>query len=81
MIFVKDDLGRFQFINRKFENLFHITNEQIQGKTDRDVFPKELADAFCQNDIEVLTCGVPSGVQDRRRSDRHKQSGLLPHCR
>src|SRR5262249_30573511 len=43
----------------RYEKLFKITKEDIVGKTDYDVFPKEASDAFRANDLQVLkSCGV-----------------------
>ncbi len=55
VIYVKDTQGRFTFINQKFEELFHITREEIAGKTDFDLFPKDFAREFSKNDKKVLT--------------------------
>ena len=55
LIFLKDVAGRYLFINKYCEELFQISNEQIRGKTDYDVFPKEIADAFVLNDQKVIT--------------------------
>ncbi|MBF0342970.1 MAG: PAS domain S-box protein [Nitrospirae bacterium] len=54
VIFLKDTEGRYLLINRQYEELFHITKFGIIGKTDYDVFPKELADNFRENDMTVL---------------------------
>jgi diguanylate cyclase (GGDEF)-like protein/PAS domain S-box-containing protein len=54
VIYVKDLEGRFLLINRRFEELFHITREAILDKTDHDLFPKERADAFRVNDFQAL---------------------------
>ncbi len=54
VIYVKDTQGRFTFINQKFEELFHITREEIAGKTDFDLFPKAFAEEFAKNDQKVL---------------------------
>lgn len=59
VIYVKDVEGRFLLINRKFEKLFHISNEKIVGKTDFDIFPKENAQAFKENDLEALRSDTP----------------------
>jgi PAS domain S-box-containing protein len=64
LIFIKDAAGRFQFVNHQFERLFNITNEQIQGKTDRDLFPPEIADAVRQNDLQVLSSGIPLEIEE-----------------
>lgn len=59
VIYVKWADGRYIMINSRFEKLFHITQEQMRGKTDHDIFPKEIADAFRQNDLRVLSTKGP----------------------
>jgi PAS domain S-box-containing protein len=54
VIYVKDIGGRFLFINHRFEQLFHLTTEQIIGHTNHEIFPREIADAFRANDLHVL---------------------------
>ena len=54
VIYAKDTEGRYQLINRRFEQLFDITMQEVKGKTDFDVFPTEQATKFHQNDIAVL---------------------------
>ncbi|KCZ71451.1 PAS domain S-box [Candidatus Methanoperedens nitroreducens] len=59
VIYVKDTQGRYIMVNRRYENLLHIKSEQIKGKTDYDIFPKEMADAVRANDQKVLQARVP----------------------
>ncbi len=59
VIYVKDVDGRYLLINERFETLFNISKEDIVGKTDYDVFPKEAADAFQDNDLKVLKQDEP----------------------
>lgn len=54
VIFIKDLEGRYMLINNRYEKLFRITQEQIKGKTDYDLFPKEVADAVRLADMEVI---------------------------
>mgnify|MGYP001164768588 CR=1 FL=1 len=54
VIYVKYTDGRYLLINRRFVHLFHLTTDQIVGRTDHDLFPKDIADAFRANDVEVL---------------------------
>ncbi len=54
VIYVKDADGRFLFTNRRFEQLFHLSTEQIVGHTNHEIFPREIADAFRANDLQVL---------------------------
>lgn len=59
VIFLKDIQGRYVLVNRQYEELFHITRERIVGKTDYEIFPKEMADAFRANDLKVLEAKTP----------------------
>lgn len=52
-IFIKKINGEYVLINKQFETLFHISNEEIIGKTDHDFLPKEVADASRNSDLEV----------------------------
>ena len=54
VIYVKYRDGRYLLINRRFEQIFHLTTEQIVGRTDHEIFPKDIADAFRANDVAVL---------------------------
>ena len=59
VIYVKDVEGKYLFINKKYEDLFGVTKEMVKGKTDHDIFPSHMADAFRANDIEVLKANAP----------------------
>ncbi|MCG8405772.1 MAG: PAS domain S-box protein [Phycisphaerales bacterium] len=54
VIYLKNTLGQYLLINRRFEQLFHTTREHLVGKTDYDLFPKESADVFRANDRKVI---------------------------
>lgn len=64
VIYLKDADGRHVFVNRRFEALFHVDNENVRGKTDHDLFPKEIADAYRSNDLKVLREGVPHELEE-----------------
>ncbi|MCG6553298.1 MAG: PAS domain-containing protein [Candidatus Magnetominusculus sp. LBB02] len=53
VIFLKNMEGRYMFINSRYEQLFHVTKDGVVGKTDYDIFPKELADNLRANDMEA----------------------------
>ncbi|MEK6323162.1 MAG: PAS domain S-box protein [Acidobacteriota bacterium] len=59
VIYLKDRHGRYILINRRFGTLFHVTDQEVMGKTDYDLFPREMADAFRANDLKVLEAGAP----------------------
>jgi PAS domain S-box-containing protein len=54
VIYIKDNQGKYLFINRQFETIFQIPREQILGKTDLELFPAEIAVQLTRNDREVL---------------------------
>lgn len=57
VIYVKDIEGCYLLINRRFEELFHVSREDILGKTDFDIFPKEMAEVFQAFDHKVIAAG------------------------
>jgi PAS domain S-box-containing protein len=54
-IYVKHLSGRYLLVNRRYEELFHATLEDILDKTDYDLFTKEHADAYRAVDERVAT--------------------------
>jgi PAS domain S-box-containing protein len=57
VIYVKAVDGRYITINHIYEQLFHITRKEIVGKTDYDIFPKEIADNIWVVDKQVWENG------------------------
>lgn len=57
-IFIKDVEGRHLFVNRRFEELNHVERAHVLGKTDHDLFSRDVADTFRANDRAVLAAGT-----------------------
>ena len=76
VIYLKDTQGRYLLVNRRFEALFHITREQVTSKTDYDLFPKEMADAFRANDLKVLAAAAPLEFEEIAPHDGSLQTYL-----
>ncbi len=64
VIFMKDAEGRYLLINRQYELLFHISKSEIIGKTDYEIFPKDMADVFSHNDQQVITAQCHVEVEE-----------------
>lgn len=64
VIFIKDTEGRYLMVNSRYEKLFHVNKNEITGKTDHDVFPKEIADVFRVNDKKVLKANKPLELEE-----------------
>jgi two-component system, sensor histidine kinase and response regulator len=65
VIYLKNKQGQYLLVNRCFEELFHVSSQQIVGQTDHDVFPRELADAFRANDLKVMEAGQPLECEEQ----------------
>ena len=59
VIYVKDLQGRYLLVNQKHESLFNVNRMSIKGKTDFDIFPREIAEKFRRNDTAVFDAGAP----------------------
>ncbi|MFU8788706.1 MAG: EAL domain-containing protein [Methylobacter sp.] len=64
IIFMKDVSGRYIHVNRLYEELFHIDNATIQGKTAYDIFPQDIADTIRRSEQEVILSGQPLEVEE-----------------
>jgi len=64
VIFMKDHLGRYEFINNRFEELFHVDRESFLGKSPYDLYPREVADKLMANDRTVRADGRPVTVEE-----------------
>jgi PAS domain S-box-containing protein len=54
VIYVKDINGKYLFVNKRYEELFHVSLNEVKGKTDYDFHTMEFADKFTENDKKVL---------------------------
>ncbi|HEY4262607.1 MAG TPA: ATP-binding protein [Schlesneria sp.] len=61
LAWIKDVAGRYVYVNEAAERVFGVSRELLQGKTDLDIFPSDVAAQFRQNDSEALTSS--KGVQ------------------
>lgn len=64
LIFVKDREGRYELINRKWEEITGLKREQVIGKTDEELFPVRSAQQFHGNDLEVAETGRAIEVEE-----------------
>jgi PAS domain S-box-containing protein len=54
VVYLKDRQGRYKLVNPRFEELFGIKNEEIQGKSDSEIFPPAMAGQFSIHDLRVI---------------------------
>ncbi len=74
LIYMKDEAGRYTFVNRCWTDSFHTSIEEVRGKTDFELFPEASARQFVANDREVAESGKAlafeeeAGFEGRLRS-------------
>jgi PAS domain S-box-containing protein len=59
VVYLKALDGRYLVVNRRFEELFHLSEAEARGKTSHDLFPTPMADRFRANDRRALEAGEP----------------------
>ncbi|HRX47227.1 MAG TPA: PAS domain S-box protein [Spirochaetota bacterium] len=64
LIYMKDFEGRYLFINRKWEELFNTTNDEVKGKKDSDIFTEDIANGFITNDRYVMDNGSMLEIEE-----------------
>ncbi len=55
--YIKDEAGRYVYVNPLLERSFERSFDEWLGKTDFDLFPAEVAQQLRNNDLQVLTEG------------------------
>ena len=74
-IWAKDRDGIYQVVSKSYADLFHKTPQDIVGWTDYDLFDKDSADSYIEDDQIVLsTCGakeISEIVTTPKHGERH----------
>jgi len=69
-IFRKDLEGRIRFANQRFCDTVGRPLDELVGKTDADLFPREYAEKYRSDDARVIETGqVLEDVEEHRRPD------------
>lgn len=65
MIWLKDEQSRFLTVNRRFaEAAGYADPEMLVGKTDLDLWPRELAELYRADDTDVMVSGQEKSVEE-----------------
>lgn len=65
MAFLKDQEGRYVYVNAAAERLFQKPAAEVMGKTDFDMFPEATARELRENDAAVMAGEQPLEVNER----------------
>ncbi|WDE09813.1 EAL domain-containing protein [Thalassomonas haliotis] len=73
VIYTKDLSGHYLSINRAYELCFDVSENEIQGKTDFDLFPADIARQFRRNDLKAINLNrsVESEESVLKENERH----------
>jgi len=63
-IFLKDCDGKFITINASLERMLGMSREEVRGKTDYDIAPKEVADCWRTHDTNVMATGKAIQIEE-----------------
>ena len=61
---IKDEEGRWIYLNETYQRRFGASVEAWQGKTDFDLWPADIAEKFRQSDLAALATGEPLEIAD-----------------
>jgi PAS domain S-box-containing protein len=64
VVYMKDPQGRYVLVNSRWEEIFGMSKEAAKGKTVYDVFSREVADQFRNNDMKVLNGKRPFQAEE-----------------
>jgi len=65
VIYAKRKDGRYTYINHEWEVVCGLGRDQVLGKTDFDLFPRETAEQFRSNDLAVMAAGKLTESEER----------------
>ena len=64
-MFMKDDRGRYVFVNQEYRDLFGLREADIVGRTDDEIHPPEVAAELRRNDATVIERGESIETEER----------------
>jgi PAS domain S-box-containing protein len=80
-IYAKRKDGRYTYLNHEMEALCNVVRAQVLGKTDFEVFPREIAQQWRTNDLKAMTTSeliVAEETIDSSRGERLVLSKKVP---
>lgn len=64
-ISLKSVLGKYTLINKQFEKDFNLEGTQVLGKTDYDLFPRDMAKELNLYDHQIIRTGLPKSFEEK----------------
>ena len=57
--------GKFWLVNQEYQRIFNLSEQEVIGKSDRDLFPADIVAAFTANDRIVVETRMPLTTEER----------------
>jgi PAS domain S-box-containing protein len=73
MAWLKDNKGRYVSVNESFALYHNLNASEIIGKTDYDLYSRELADKYHKNDLEVMQSSKRQLVEEVKSTRKGKK--------
>jgi PAS domain S-box-containing protein len=64
-IYAKRKDGRYIYVNHEMEVTHNLTREQVLGRTDFELFPREVAEQYRANDLAAMKTGKLMEAEER----------------
>jgi len=61
-IFTKDPFGRYTYANQECADTMQVPREEIIGKTDKELWPADIAEALIKIDSEIIINKKPTAT-------------------
>ncbi len=68
LIYVKDRDGKYELVNKKWEDSTGLQREFVIGKTDAEVFPEEMGIKFRATDVRVMELGEVVEIEEQLKN-------------
>lgn len=76
-MFMKTTEGRYVLTNQYFEQVCRSERESITGKTDEELFPRDIADQYRANDRQVLEAEHAMEFEETSRNDNEWNTNIV----
>lgn len=64
VVALKDNSGRYEFVNARFEDIFGVEAKDVLGKTDLQLFERDVAISFREKDLDTMRTLTPVKTVD-----------------
>ena len=73
MAWLKDIEGRYIAVNEQFLRVCEMTEENVVGKTDHEIWDPKFADLYRIDDLEVIQSGIRKTVEEFQKDSKGRE--------